>query len=167
MYTWKRFVLLTFLLLISVFALDGRGGTEILNRGLVGGDNCTAFDYFSNGQAIKLCAQTELHTLALAASSSTTITIPAGSVVLGVSTRVTTAITGCSPNAYDVGTAATANLFADALATAIDSTNAGPVSRTFTAATAIRFQCDDGVDSFTGGVIRVTIHYFVITSATS
>lgn len=112
----------------------------------------------ANSQALANKVYTESHTLAAAATSDTTITIPAQALAKWVTVRVTTAITGCTT--WDVGVAGATNRYGDDLAVASGTTNSGPDSggtpRFYTAATAIRFTCNGG--TFSAGVVRVTIH---------
>ena len=93
--------------------------------------------------------------------------IPAGSLVLGVTARVTTAITGAAD--FDIGDTTDVDAFGSAIAIALDTlvdltdiTQASPLF--YTAATAIRLT---GNGSFTGGDIRLTVHYIQLTAPTS
>ncbi len=124
----------------------------------------------SNGQALGFPRSlTELHTLALAATSDTTIQIPANALVLFVSIRITTTITGCAT--LDYGVAGDATRFGTGLALTAGTTHPGPDSggfaRYYPTATAIRFSAIGGGGAFTAGVVRVTIHYLDCTPPTS
>lgn len=123
----------------------------------------------SNGQYATITAITESHTLAAAATSNTTIQIPAGAMVLGVDIRVTTEITGC--DTLDVGVTGATTRYGTGIALTAGTTNAtcATVSAPtiYQSATAIRFSAIGGGASFTAGVVRVTVHYLAISAATS
>lgn len=122
-----------------------------------------------NGQYAQITALTESHTLAAAATSDTTIQIPAGAMVLGVDIRVTTEITGC--DTLDVGVAGATTRYGTGIALTAGTTNAtcATVSAPtiYQSATAIRFSAIGGGASFTAGVVRVTVHLVQISAATS
>lgn len=121
-----------------------------------------------NSQALNVQSLTELHTLAAAGTSDTTIEAPAGALVLGVSWRVTTLITGCTT--FDVGTAAAATKYGtlQALAAGTTGGSAGTTNPdVFAAATKVRFTAVGGGAAFTAGVIRVTVYYLDLTAPTS
>jgi Major tropism determinant N-terminal domain len=91
--------------------------------------------------------------------------IPARSMVIGVSHRVIAAITGCT--AFEIGTAATPNLFATGLGTGAGSNNAGIGGpNNFYSATAL-FLTSTAGGNFTGGTIRLSIKYLTIGPPTS
>lgn len=119
----------------------------------------------SNGQKLEVKQLSELHTLAAAATSDTTIQIPAGSLLIAVDARVTTTITG--PTSWQYGVSTATDRFGSGLALASGTTNTGLQDgpRYYPSATAITLAGAGG--SFTGGVIRVTLHYIEITPATS
>lgn len=98
------------------------------------------------------------------ATTDTTIVMPARSIVLGVSTRTTVAITGAT--SYDCGEAGgVVNKFGGTLGTAINSTNVGVVGPTaYYADTAVRLTANGG--AFTGGRVRVAIQYHFFTAPT-
>ena len=111
-------------------------------------------------------------TVAVTCSSGATCTaanlIPAGSLVLGVDTRVTTLITGAT--SYSIGDGTDADRWGAGIAVAAGTTSgianftiASPVY--YAAATSIVLTAA-GSD-FTAGVIRITVHYISITPATS
>jgi hypothetical protein len=101
----------------------------------------------------------ESHTLALAATSDTVIQIPDRAIVFGVTVRVQTAITGAT--SYNCGIAGEANKYGGSLGIAAGSNNIGVTGPTaFYANTPIRFSAVGG--NFTGGVIRVAIHYLTL-----
>lgn len=94
--------------------------------------------------------------------------IPAGSIVVGVSTRVTTAITGAT--SFSIGDGTTAGAFGSAIAVAsgTTTTNANwtisnaPV---YAAGANIVLTANGGV--FLSGVVRVTVSYIACTAPTS
>lgn len=101
----------------------------------------------------------EQHTLALAATSDTVIQIPDRAIVFGVTVRVQTAITGAT--SYNCGIAGEASKYGGSLGIAAGSNNIGVTGPTaFYANTPIRFAAVGG--NFTGGVIRVAIHYLTL-----
>ncbi|HRW16712.1 MAG: DUF2793 domain-containing protein [Amaricoccus sp.] len=92
------------------------------------------------------------------ASVDSTITIPDRAIVLGVSTRTVTAVTGAT--SYDCGIAGEPSKFGGSLGIAAGSTNSGIIGpQAFYAPTPIRLTAGGG--SFTGGAVRVAIHYLL------
>ena len=94
--------------------------------------------------------------------------IPAGSLVLAVSARVTTLITG--PAGFDIGDGTTVDRWGNSILVALNTTTnlTDYVSDTITvfpSATSI-ILTSDGID-FTAGQVRLTIHYMLVTPATS
>ncbi|MEM7619759.1 MAG: DUF2793 domain-containing protein [Pseudomonadota bacterium] len=88
--------------------------------------------------------------------TETTIQIPNRGIVFCVSTRTTEAITGAS--SYDCGDGAVVNRYGGSLGIAINSSNAGVIGPTaYYADTVIRLTANGG--NFTGGKVRVAIHY--------
>lgn len=103
----------------------------------------------------------EEHVLASAATSDTVIQIPDRAIVHAVSVRVTSAVTGAT--SYDCGIAGETGKYGGTLGIAEASTNIGATGPTaFYADTAIRFTANGG--NFTGGTIRVAIHYMALTA---
>jgi hypothetical protein len=93
------------------------------------------------------------------ATVTSTIEIPNRAIVLGVSTRTTTTITGAT--SYDCGIAGEANKFGGALGVAAGSTNTGVIGpQAFYADTPILLTAQGG--SFTGGAVRIAIHYLTL-----
>lgn len=123
----------------------------------------------TNAQYAQLATLTELHTLAAAGTSDTTIQIPAGAMVVGVSVRVTTLITGCTT--FDVGVAGATTRYGTGIALAATTTNAtastDAAPTIYQAATAIRLSAVGGGASFTAGVVRVTVHYIQTSAPTA
>jgi hypothetical protein len=90
---------------------------------------------------------------------ASTIEIPDGSIVLGVSTRVVTAIAGAA--SFDCGVAGETDKFGIMLGTTSGSTNVGVVGpEAFNEDTPIVLKSNGG--SFTGGAVRIAIHYLML-----
>lgn len=113
------------------------------------------------------------------ATTDTTIQIPANSLVLGVTVRVTTGITGINSTALQFGDSTTAARFGSIAAFTAGTTGvglaqlqggistdaAGPI---VTSATAVRLTLSGGADNTpSAGAVRVTIHYISLTAPTS
>ena len=96
--------------------------------------------------------------------------IPAGATVVGVTTRVTTTITGCT--SIQIGDGTDADRFGNAIAltSGTTTTNAdwtitsAPV---YAAATNIEITAVGGGASFTAGAMRVCVYYLAPTAPTS
>lgn len=90
------------------------------------------------------------------ANRNSTITIPDRAIVLGVSCRVVTAITGAA--SFDCGIAGEVSKFGGSLGAGAGSTNVGVIGpQAFYAPTPIRLTANGG--NFTGGSVRIAIHY--------
>jgi hypothetical protein len=90
---------------------------------------------------------------------ASTIEIPDRSIVLGVSMRVVTAVTGAA--SFDCGVVGETSKFGSALGTTSGSTNVGVVGpEAFYADTPIVLKANGG--SFTGGAVRIAIHYLTL-----
>ena len=97
------------------------------------------------------------------ASVTSSIRIPDRSIVLGVSTRVVTAITEAA--SFDCGVAGETSKFGSALSIAAGSTNIGVIGpQAFFADTPIVLTAHGG--SFTGGAVRLAIHYLTLGAPT-
>lgn len=121
----------------------------------------------TNGQACEVKTLTELTTIAAAATTDTTIQMPANSLVLAVSVRVTTAVTCTST--FTVGDASVADRFSTAaVSKAANSTDKGTKAGAYynATATSVRITPDTTPSDATGRV-RVTIHYIEVTPPTS
>lgn len=110
----------------------------------------------THGGTLKLGVLEDTVTLA-GASTDAAVQIPANCIVIGVSNRVITAITGAaSYNCGDVG--GSPNRFGGSLGIGLGSTNFGLIGpNPYYANTAIRYTPNGG--NFTGGQVRMTIHY--------
>jgi hypothetical protein len=89
----------------------------------------------------------------------TLIRIPDRAIVLGVSTRVLTTITGAA--SFDCGFAGEPGKFGAALGVAAGSSNAGVIGpQAFYAGTPVTLTANGG--SFTGGAVRIAIHVMTL-----
>jgi len=112
-------------------------------------------------------------------TTDTTMTIPANSLVLGVTVRVTTTITGIDSTALEIGDATTADRFGSIAAFTAGTTGVGlnhlqggistdATGPIVTSATAVRLTLSGGTDNAaSAGAVRVTIHYISLTAPTS
>ncbi len=109
------------------------------------------------GAATSVCvAEEELSLSGSYAESS--VVIPNRAIVLGVSTRTTESITGAS--SYDCGISGEASKFGGSLGVSAGSTNSGVIGPTaFYSDTPVRLSANGG--DFTGGKVRIAIHYLV------
>ena len=93
------------------------------------------------------------------ASVTSTIEIPDRSIVLGVSTRTVTTITGAT--SYDCGISGETGKFGGSLGVAAGSTNVGVIGpQAFYADTPIVLTANGS--NFTGGSVRIAIHYLTL-----
>lgn len=82
--------------------------------------------------------------------------IPDRAIVLAVTTRILVSVTGAA--SYDCGVAGESAKFGGSLGIAVGSTNAGVIGPTaFYAPTPVRLTANGG--AFTGGVVRLAIHF--------
>lgn len=95
------------------------------------------------------------------ATVDSAIQIPDRSICLGVSTRTVTSITGAT--SYDCGVSGQASKFGGALGVAAGATNKGVIGpEAFYSDTPVRLTANGG--SFTGGSVRLAIHYLTVTA---
>ena len=130
----------------------------------------------ANAQATNIKQATVVVTTTAAATATATNLIPAGATVIGVTTRVTSAVTGDAGfTGFDVGHSGTAivsadqNAFGDNVTPSInettdgtDSTVAGPIN--FCTAADVVLTQRGGSTFVAGGVVRVTVHYINLTA---
>ncbi len=91
-------------------------------------------------------------------SITSTIAIPNRAIVLGISTRTVTAITGAI--SYDCGISGETSKFGGSPGIATGSTNVGVIGpQAFYSATPIVLTAQGG--NFTGGAVRTAIHYLL------
>lgn len=96
------------------------------------------------------------HTIAAGATSDTTTTIPDRAIVLGVTARVATAITGAT--SWRLGVVGAEDRYGSGLSVALNSECHGVTSAPvgYYGDTALRLTADGG--TFSGGVVRIAIH---------
>ncbi len=115
----------------------------------------------SSGAAIGAHVAEELLTGLSGASVTSTIAIPDRAIVLAVSTRTVTGITGAT--SYDCGVSGDTAKFGGTLGIAAGSTNVGAIGpQAYYAATPIVLTANGG--SFTGGDVRIAIQYLLPTA---
>jgi len=112
----------------------------------------------SAGSATEMVVAEELLSGLSGTSVTSTISIPNRAIVLGVSTRTVSAITGAT--SYDCGISGETSKFGGSLGIATGSTNVGVIGpQAFYSATPIVVTANGG--NFTGGAVRVAIHYLL------
>jgi uncharacterized protein DUF2793 len=110
------------------------------------------------GSATDMVVAEELLSGLSGASVTSAITIPNRAIVLGVSTRTVTAITGAT--SYDCGISGETSKFGGGLGIATGSTNVGVIGpQAFYSDTPIVLTANGG--NFTGGAVRIAIHYLL------
>lgn len=119
-----------------------------------------------NGQNLLIRTLTEETTILAAASTDTAIQIPQDALVVGVSVYVKTVIPTAAT--FDVGVAGATTRYGTGLSVAAGTSNPGTDDgiRFYAAAAAVRITPDLAPGAATG-VVRVTIHYILITAPTS
>jgi len=119
----------------------------------------------SHSETAVLNATTQITGTRSGASVTLAGAIPAGSVVVGVSVRVTTAITGATSFSIGDGTTATAFGSAIAIASGTTTTNANwTISSAPVYAAGANIVLTANGSNFTGGVVRVTVSYISCTA---
>jgi hypothetical protein len=122
--------------------------------------NAAATVTSTNGAATSILVAEEEITVT-ANPTDSTFQIPNGAILLGVSSRVTQALTGTAAN-WQLGISGEASKFGGSLNKALGSTNFGIIGPTaFYSPTAIRVSAPSG--TLTGGKVRIAVHYFLIT----
>ncbi len=138
------------------------GDHEMLNA--QGG---AALNIGANDQYLNLLTLTELTTVAAAATTDTTIQIPANAVVLGVSARVTTVIPTAATFTV-TGTTSGTVFNTAAISSAANSTDPGTKAGAFYNATAQTIRLTPNLTpGANSGRVRVTIHYYLISPPSS
>lgn len=131
-----------------------RVAASVIGQRLVGTNQSYRW-YSANDGYLQQQTQEELHTLALAATSSTTMQFAAGSLGTAASARITTTITGCASVQFGVGGDATRyGTFSTLTA---GQTIATARADNYAASTPILFTCVGGGGSFSAGALRVVI----------
>ncbi len=121
-----------------------------------------------NGQIFKAVnTLTELTTIAAAATTDTTIQMPANSVVLAVSVRVTTVIPTAAT--FTVGDSGSATRFSTAaVSAAATSTDPGTKAGAYYNASALSIRITPNAQpADNSGRVRTTIYYYSVTPPTS
>lgn len=128
-------------------------------------DGSTATGGVHYGAGITVNNLSAVLTIAAAATTTSTVTIPAGAVVLGVSCRVTTVIPTAAT--FTLGHAGSAALWGTGISTAANAVNTGAaVPALFATATAIVVTPNTAPANNTGR-LRICIHYYLPTAPTS
>jgi hypothetical protein len=131
-------------------------------------DNAQTFrTYAGNGANLGIVTVNESLTIAAAASTDSTTTIPAGAVILAVAVRVTTVIPTAAT--FTV-TAATGGATFDtaAVSTAANSTDAGTAAGALYTAAGTKVRITPNLNPATAtGVVRLAIMYYLATPPTS
>ena len=153
-------------------AVKTAGGLAVAKKGYIGTDLHVGadanFNKLANGQGIAIKSLTELTTIAAAAYTDTTIQIPAGAIVLGVSGYVVATATG--PTQFMVGDAGDSARYSYApLANTLGASSAGTKAGAYfnQYAASVRITAQFAPSSDTLGRVRVTIHYIEVTPPTS
>jgi hypothetical protein len=111
-----------------------------------------------SGAESRMCTVEEDLTGLSGASVNTSIVIPNRAVVWCVSTRTTAAIIGAT--SYNCGISGETSKFGGSLGIAEGSTNAGVIGpQAFYSDTAVRLSANGG--NFTGGAVKVVLHYLM------
>lgn len=113
-----------------------------------------------HGAATTLAILEGDHTIAAGSTNDTAFAIPDRAIVLGVTGRVLEAITGAS--SWNLGVAADTTRYGNGIGAGAGSTVVGPSGTpvTYWGATALRLSSVGG--SFTGGKVRLAVHYVVL-----
>lgn len=110
------------------------------------------------GSATDMVVAEELLSGLSGASVTSAIAIPNRAIVLGVSTRAVTAITGAT--SFDCGISGETSKFGGSLGIAAGSTNVGVIGpQAFYAATPVVLTANGG--NLSGGAVRIAIHYLL------
>ena len=146
---------------------DGTGTTVIGSRAhttqarIYGG---TFLSTGANGQSTQLGQSTTLLSALSGATVTATNLIPANCILLGVTARVTTAITGATT--FDIGDGTTADRFGNDIAIALNTTANNCIAPALvTAATNVVLTANGS--NFTGGAVRLTAHFITLVAPTS
>ena len=122
----------------------------------------------ANGQDTVINRATTLLSALSGATVTATNLIPAGSLVLGVTARVTTLITGAT--SFEIGDGVDADRWGTTIAVAANTTTD---IANFTIASPVYYTAANNVvltangSNFTAGAVRLTVHYIDLVAATS
>lgn len=126
--------------------------------------NAAASVTSANGAASSMMVVEEEITVT-GSSTNSAFEIPNGAIVLGVSSRVTQALSG-SANTWQLGIAGEGSKFGGGLNKALGSVNFGIIGPTaFYSPTVLRISGVSG--TLTGGKVRIAVHYILITPPSS
>lgn len=128
------------------------------------GDLC--FNMRNNGQYLAIKSTTSEETIAASAFTDSTLTIPAGSTVLAVSSRVISTIP--TATGIDIGIPGSLTRFGWALGTTLGGTNSGQAAGVgyYHYSSPIRIT-PSSTPASASGKIRLTLHYMTINPPTS
>lgn len=123
----------------------------------------------NNGARLSIKRLEELTTIAAAASTNTTIQIPAGAIVIGVAGRVVTADTGAGVTSFSIGVSGATTRYASNIANTAGITWKGTQDslRAYTSATPIVITPNVTPGGGVRGAARIVIEYLDITAPTS
>ena len=143
-------------------------GLVVLGNGEARADAVVVKNTTEGGTAgFNIKSARELHTLAAAATSDTTLNIPSGALLLGASFCVNTAITtSAASNTWDadyIGGSTTNLVTAGASGALNTKSNRLIVPEVASAQTNIQFAAP-GAETFTAGVIEIIVYYIDTTS---
>lgn len=134
-----------------------------VNAWFLASDNPGVVAQAPHGGAIFAGCLEQLVTLS-GATTNSAVQIPNGAIVLAVSNRVVTAITGAT--SYSCGVSGNPSQFGSSLGVAAGSTNLGLIGpNPFYANAPVLYTAAGG--NFTGGQVRMTIHYLMPSVAAS
>jgi hypothetical protein len=136
---------------------------------IMSGNLVTSAAQAANGQLCQVLSLTELTTIAAAATTSTTIQLPANAIIFAVSTRVVTVIP--TATSFSVGITGTPLKFgaSGTISVAAGTTDVGTLAGASYNATAqtVLLTMNGGTPAANTGQVRTTIHYMLITAPTS
>ncbi len=155
---------------VVIAGVDGLGNGS--NTTTIGNSSTTAthlngpstFSTGANGQSTRLGQSTTLLSGLSGATVTATSLIPANCILLGVTARVTTAVTGATT--FDIGDGTTANRFGDDIAIALNTTANNCIAPALISAATNVVLTANG-SNFTGGAVRLTAHFMTLVAPTS
>ncbi|KKN49968.1 hypothetical protein LCGC14_0637690 [marine sediment metagenome] len=146
------------------------GGAAVVNR-MELDDASTLSLLKASGQQINVKTITGQKTTNSGAGTETvTNAIPAGALVLGITIRNTTAVSGAGLGSYAIGDGTDADAWGTGIALGVDTTTTGAdftLSSPAHYAAAANLVFTGNAGQFDAGVIRYTIHYIDFTAAIS
>lgn len=125
-------------------------------------------DNAANGQTLQVATATTELTAMSGATATASNLIPAGAVVLGITARVTTTITGATT--FDIGDGSDVDAFGAGIALAAGTTSDNSnwtIANAPVYASATNIVLTANGSSFTDGDVRLTVHYFTAVAPTS